>query len=118
MENELIRMSLRDFDTIQYLFTRFKFILQQLKACGITKRDDQIILSILSRLGSDYYVYVSTFCATKVAIWTTWNVASLDQFLSSLTHEKCILVLMGTLKASNAHALATEDGSKTDNNSK
>ena len=43
---------------------------------------------------------------------------SLDEFAASLTHEQDKLVQMGTLKASNAHALAAKMGRKTSRNSK
>ena len=42
----------------------------------------------------------------------------LDEFVASLTHEQDKLVQMGTLKASNAHALVAKMGRKTSSSSK
>ena len=118
MENDIIRLSPSDFDTIQDFFTRFKYFLRQLKACGIYKKDDQLILSILSRLGPNYSIFVSTFFATRSTIGSAWNMPSLDEFATSVTHDQDKIVQMGTLKAPNAHALATKVGRKTSSSSK
>ena len=118
LENEIIRLSPSDFDTIQDIFKIFKFLLKHLKACGIDKKEDQLILSILSKLGPNYSVFVSTFFATKSAIGSTWKMPSLDEFAASLTDEQDKLVQMGTLKASNAHALAAKMVRNTSSSSK
>ena len=51
LENELISLSPTHFDTIQDFFTKFKSLMLQLKQCGIEKKEDQFILSILSKSG-------------------------------------------------------------------
>ena len=43
---------------------------------------------------------------------------SIDEFGASLTHEQDKIVQMGTLKAPNAHALATKVGRNTSSSSK
>ena len=51
LENELIFLSLTHFETIQDFFTKFKSLVLQLKQCGIEKKMDQLIMSILLKLG-------------------------------------------------------------------
>ena len=79
-----------------------------LKQCGIKKEDDQLILSILSKLGLDYSVFVSTFHATRLVVrkWKTL----LNYFLDSLTKEKYKLIHMGVLNSSNGkdHSLLVQ----------
>ena len=66
LENELISLSPIHFTNLQELFTKFKSILVELNACGVKKEEDQLILSILSKLGPEYSVFVSSFQASKL----------------------------------------------------
>ena len=84
IENELISLSPSNFESLQLYFSKFKALVLQLKQCGIEKKDDQLVLAILSKLGPDYSVFVSTFYATKL-IARTWNMPSLADFMESLT---------------------------------
>ena len=61
LENELISLHLANFETLNAFFTKFKHLVFQLKLCKVEKQDDQIILSILSKLGAEYSFFVSTF---------------------------------------------------------
>ena len=72
-------------------FTKFKHIVLLLKQCKVEKEDYQLILSILSKLGADYLVFVSTF---HVGNLTTlgWNMPTLNAFIESLTNEHDKLV--------------------------
>ena len=112
LENELISLSPSNFNTIQDLFTKLKSLRLQLKQCGIEKQDEQLILSILSKLSLEYFVFVSTFYATKGALGTQFTMPSLDDFAVNLTREQDKLIQMGTLKSSKSHALAANQGTK------
>ena len=70
IENELISLSPTSFESLQLYFSKFKALVLQLKQCGIEKKDDQLVLAILSKLGPDYLVFVSTFYATKLTTRT------------------------------------------------
>ena len=61
LENELISLHPSDFETLNVFFTKFKNLVFQLKLCEVEKEDDPPILSIFSKLGADYSVFVSTF---------------------------------------------------------
>ena len=66
IENELITLNPSSFESLQLYFTKFKALVLQLKQCGIEKKEEQLVLTILSRIGSNYSVFVSTFHATKL----------------------------------------------------
>ena len=61
LENELIALQPSNFDTIQLFFTKFKSMVMKCKQCEIEKKDEQLVLSILRKLASDFLVFVSTF---------------------------------------------------------
>ena len=66
LENELMSLQPSNFETLNDLFTKFKHTILLLKQCNVEKEDDQLILAILSKLGADYSVFVSTFHARKL----------------------------------------------------
>ena len=57
IENDLISLSPNSFESLQLYFSKFKALVLQLKQCGIKKKDDQLVLAILSKLGPDYSVF-------------------------------------------------------------
>ena len=67
LENELISFHPTNFETLNDFFTKFKNLVFQLKLCKVEKEDDQLILSILSKLGVDYLVFVSIFHFVKMS---------------------------------------------------
>ena len=48
-----------NFETLNEFFTKFKHLVLQLKQCEVEKEDDHLILSILSKLASDYSLSIS-----------------------------------------------------------
>ena len=66
IENELISLIPNSFESLQLYFSKFKALVLQLKQCGIKKKDDQLVLVILLKLGPNYSVFFSTFYATKL----------------------------------------------------
>ena len=68
------------------------------------KEDDQLILAILSKLGADYLVFVSTFRAGKLTT-PGWKMPTLNAFIESLTSEHDKLVQMGIIRSSRDQAL-------------
>jgi hypothetical protein len=73
--------------------------LTNIKLCGIDKKEYHLILFVLSKLGPEYLVFVSTFHATKLAMGATWKMPPMDDFVDSLTCEKDKIVQMGSLKS-------------------
>ena len=65
-------------------------------------------MAILSKLGLDYSIFVSTFHASKLTA-RNWKMPSLIDFMESLTQEKDKLVFMGTIKPSKDQDLVFGD---------
>src|SRR5713101_723282 len=80
LENELMSHYPSNFKTFNDFFTKFKDIVLLLKQCKVEKEDDQLILTILSKLGADYLVFVSTFRAVKLTT-PKWKMPTLDAFI-------------------------------------
>jgi hypothetical protein len=73
MEVELLTLDPKSFENIQDFFTKFKDLLSQLKACGVdkSKEEKQMVLTILSKLGPELLVFVSTFHTVRFAYVAT-----------------------------------------------
>ena len=108
IENELISLSPSNLEPFQLYFSKFKALVLQLKQCGIEKKEEQLVWAILSNLGPNYLVFVSTFHATKLT-YRAWKMPKLAKFMESLTQEQDKLVMMGTIKPFKDQALVAED---------
>jgi hypothetical protein len=113
LEVELLTLDPKRFENIQDCFTKFNDLLSQLKACGVDKstKEKQMVLTILSKLGPELFVFVSTFHTVIFTSGATWKMPSLEDFIESLTQEQTNLINMGTIKGPRAHALTVHDGS-------
>jgi hypothetical protein len=112
LEVELLTLDPKTFDNLQYLFTKYKDLSSQIKACGVDKykEEKQMVLTILSKLGPEYTFFVSTFHSVRLAFGATWKIHSLEVFIESLTHEHNKLINMGKIKGPKVHALVLQDG--------
>jgi hypothetical protein len=101
------------FENLQDFFTKYKDLLSQLKACGIDKykEEKQMVLNILSKLGLEYSMFVSTFHSVRFTSGSTWKIPSLEDFIESMTQEKSKLMNMGKIKGPKVHSLTVQDGS-------
>ena len=52
-ENKLISLIPSSIESLQVYFSKFKALVLQLKQCGIDKKDEKLVLVILSKLGPD-----------------------------------------------------------------
>ena len=89
-----------NFETLNDFFTNFKHIVLLLKQCKVEKEDDQLILTILSKIEADYLVFVSKFRVGKLTT-PGWKMPTLDAFIESLTSEHDKLVHMGIMRSSH-----------------
>jgi hypothetical protein len=73
LEAELNLLDPRNFDNIQDLFKNFKSLLNHIKGCGIDKstQHNQLILSILEKLGLDYVVFISSLHKNRFTLEAT-----------------------------------------------
>ena len=81
LENMLIALHPSSFDTIQQFFTKFKSLVLQCRHCGIEIKEEKHVLSILSKLGIEYSLFVSILHSGSASI------PSLDSFSKSLIQE-------------------------------
>ena len=86
LENELISLQPGNFKTLNDFFTKFRYLVLQLKKCEVKKEDDHLILAIVSKICVDYSVFVSTSHSGKLTI-PGWKMPSLNAFIESLTNE-------------------------------
>ena len=91
LENELVSLHPNNFKTIEQFFTKFKSLALQCRQCGIERKDEKIVLSILNKLGSEYYVFVSIF-NSKQEGFPNRKIPSLDSFFESLIKEQDKLI--------------------------
>jgi hypothetical protein len=112
LEVELLTFNPKSFDHIQYLFTKLKNLLSQLKACRVdkSKEEKKMVLTILSKIGPKFSVFISTFHYVRFSSGANCNMCSLEDFIESLTQEKTKLINMGTIKGPRVHALTVLDG--------
>jgi hypothetical protein len=109
---EFITLDLKTFDNLQYLFTKYKDLLSQLKACGVEKSEEkQMVLTIISKLALEYSMFVSTFHLVRLTSRATWMIPSLEAFIESLTQEQNKLINMGKIKGPEVHEITVQDGS-------
>ena len=79
LENDLISLQPSSFKSIQQFFTKYKSLVLQCKQCGIERKDENLVLSVLSKLGSEFSIFVSTIHSRIVSI-PNWKMSSLDDF--------------------------------------
>ena len=101
LENELMSLQPSNFETLNDFFTNFKHIVLLLKQCKV---DDQLILAILSKIGADYLVFVSTFHVGKLTT-PGWKMPSLNASIKSLISEHDKLFQMGIIISSPDQSL-------------
>ena len=87
IENELISLSPNSFKSLQLYFSKFKALVLQLKPCGIEKKEEQLVLAILSKLGIDYLLFFFTFHATKLTA-RALKMPKLAELMESLIGER------------------------------
>jgi hypothetical protein len=89
LDVELLTLDPKSFENFQDFFTKYKDLLSQLKACGVDKykEEKQMLLTILSKLGPEYSVFVSKFQSVKFTSGATWKMPSLKEFIESMTQE-------------------------------
>ena len=53
LENDLITLNPSNFESLNEFFTKFKNLIYQLKQCKVEKDEDQLILSIITKLNAN-----------------------------------------------------------------
>jgi hypothetical protein len=97
LENQVMTLSPNDFSCIEDYLSKFKTFRTLCEECKIKTEEDHCIYLILSKLGSAYYVFVSTFYAMQEALGTAYQKPSLDKFCDALIREQDKLVQLGVI---------------------
>jgi hypothetical protein len=79
LEVYLLTLDPKIFENIKYFFTKFKDLLSQLKPSGVDefKEEKQMVLTIISKICPEFFVFVSTFHTIIFTSGATWNKPSL-----------------------------------------
>ena len=117
LENELIALYPNSLKNTQQFFTKFKSLALECKQCRIERKDEKLVLSVRSKLGSEYFVFVSSFHCRRASI-PNWKMPSLDAFVESLIQEQDKLVQMGVLRTSKNLALLVTDSNNVQSKGK
>jgi hypothetical protein len=114
LQVELLTLDRKSFDNIQDFFTKFMDLLSQLKSCGLDKwkEEKQMVLTILSKIGPEFSLFVSTFHIVRFSSGATWKMPSLKDFFKSFTQEQTKLINIVQIKGPKVHALTMQDGSQ------
>ncbi|KAH9292456.1 hypothetical protein KI387_042361 [Taxus chinensis] len=111
LDHELNSLSPSDFPSIEEFLSKFKEIRSQLKAGGRTKKDDECIYTILTKLKGPFSVFTSTFFSTMDALDTQFKMPSFEQFCERLSREQAKLISLDVMPTSN-HALVASSPKK------
>jgi hypothetical protein len=88
IENQLISLDPNDFSSIEYYLSKFKTLRILLEYYNIPKKDGQCIYNILAKLGSVYFISISTFHSTREDLGAPYKPYTLEDFCDSLLEGK------------------------------
>ena len=98
LENDLITLNPSNFESLNEYFTKFKNLIYMLKQCKVEKDEVQLILAILTKLNSDYSVFVSTFQTVRITT-PNWNIPTLNAFIQSIISKNDKLIQTGIIQS-------------------
>jgi hypothetical protein len=78
LENQVLTLIPSDFSCIEYYLSKFKTLRILCKECEIKMDEENCIYLILSKLGSAYSMFVSTFYAMREDIWKSYQKPTLE----------------------------------------
>jgi hypothetical protein len=97
LENQMMTLSPSDFSCLGDYLSKFKTLRLLCEECKIKMDEERCIYLILSKLGSAYFVFVSTFYAMKEAVGKAYVQPTLESFCTSLIREEDKLVQLGVI---------------------
>jgi hypothetical protein len=98
LENQILTLSANDFSCLGDYLSRFKTLRILCEECKIKMEEERCIYLILSKLGSAYSVFVSTFYAMRETLGEeAYEKPSLESFCASLIREEDKLVQFGVI---------------------
>jgi transposase InsO family protein len=115
LENQILTLSPNDFSCLGDYLSRFKTLRILCEECKIKMEEERCIYLILSKLGSAYFVFVSTFYAMREALGEeAYEKPTLESFCASLIREEDKLVQFGVINTAGPSnkALVTQQKDK------
>jgi hypothetical protein len=97
LENKTLNLSPNDFSCNEYNLSNFKTLIILCKECEIKLEEERCIYIILSKLGSAYFVFVSTFYAMRESLGKSYQKPTLESFRDALNREQDKLVQIGVI---------------------
>jgi hypothetical protein len=97
LENQILTLSPSDFYCLGDYLSKFKILKILCEECKIKMEEECCIYLIISKLGSAYYVFVSTFYAMREALGKAYEKPTLESFCASLIREENNRVQLGVI---------------------
>jgi hypothetical protein len=88
LENKILTLSPSDFSFLGNYLSKFKTLGILCEECKIKMEEERCIYLILSKLGSAYFLFVSTFYAMRKALGKSYEKTTLESFFASLIREE------------------------------
>jgi transposase InsO family protein len=101
LENQILTLNPSDFSCLGDYLSKFKTLRLLCIECNIKMKEPRCIFLILSKLGSAYSVFVSTFYAMKEALGEAYVEPTLESFCTSLIREEDKLLQLGVIKTAD-----------------
>jgi hypothetical protein len=105
-----------DFSCIEDYLSNFKTLRILFEECNIKLEEERCIYIIISKLGSSYSVFVSTFYSMREALGKAYKKPTLESFCDALIREQDKLVQLGVINnagtSNNAFAAQQKDKPK------
>jgi hypothetical protein len=103
LENQVLSLSPSYFSCIEDYLSKFKTLRNLCEECKIKIEEDHCIYIVISKLGSAYSVFVSTFYAMQEAIGTTYVKPTLENFCEALIRDQDKLVQLGLINTTGTY---------------
>jgi hypothetical protein len=97
LENQILTLSPSDFSFLVDYLSKFKTLRILCKECKIKMEEERYIYLIISKLGSAYSMFVSTFYAMREALGKTYEKPTLESFCAYLIREEDKLIQLGVI---------------------
>jgi hypothetical protein len=101
LQNQLISLNPNDFPCIEDYLSKFGSLGLLLKDCKIYIKDDRCIYVILSKISSEYSIFVSSFHSTKEAQGGSYTSPTLESFCDYLIREQDKILHLGVINTAS-----------------
>ena len=109
IEDDLLLLDPKNFDTIQDYITKANEYRALLKDYGNPIKDDKLIHHILKMLPSEYASFVSSYNTHRLTMGSAFQKPTFDAFSEMLILEEYHLIDMGLLMTSKTKSLVASD---------